>query len=611
MSFNKSQTKAINHLEGPALILAGPGSGKTLVITHRTQKLINEYGVNPSEILVITFTKAAALEMEERFIKINDGRKPPVSFGTFHSVFFKILKYAYNLSAANILGEVDKWIYIKEIIDSTEMDVSDESEFIAEVLSEISNVKSEMTDVEKYQAKSCPIEVFRKVFKEYDRKLKNKRNLDFDDMLVMCFKLLSERKDILNLWQNKYKYILIDEFQDINRVQYEVIKLLAMPENNLFIVGDDDQSIYRFRGAKPEIMLGFENEFSAAVKIVLDTNYRSTKEIVELSGKIIGNNKKRFSKHIISENTKGQTPDIKSYVNQTEESNGIINKIKEYVNLGYSHSDIAILYRTNMAAGNLIENLILNNMAFHLKDSIPSIYEHWISKDILTYIKISLGDNARGLFLKIMNRPKRYISREVLDEKIINLEAIKCIYSEKEYVLDKLEKLDYDLKFIKKLNPFSAINYIRHGVGYEDFLEEFSEKRRVNLRDLHQVLDEIQEKSKPFKTFQEWFLHIEDFNKQLKTRQKKKNNNTDSIEISTMHSSKGLEYKVVFIPDVNEGITPHNKAVLEEDIEEERRLFYVAVTRAKERLHISTIKERFGKDMEVSRFLEEVYVSKK
>lgn len=220
---------------------------------------------------------------------------------------------------------------------------------------------------------------------------------------------------------------------------------------------------------------------------------------------------------------------------------------------------------------------------------------------------MALGDKSRGAFLKIMNRPKRYISREVLSEPVVNIEAIKCIYSEKDYMLDKLEKLEYDLSFIKRLNPFSAINYIRHGVDYEEFLSEYSEYRKLNLKDLYLVLDELQEKSKPFKDFDEWFSHIDIYNKELKEIHRKKNIKIEGVEISTMHSSKGLEYKVVFIPDVNEGITPHSKAFTEEDLEEERRLFYVAVTRAKEKLHISSVKERFGKTMEVSRFVEQIF----
>ena len=279
--FSDAQSKAINHYTGPCLVLAGPGSGKTLVITHRTKNLIQNYQVNPSNILVITFTKAAATEMQERFDKLMDGQKLPVSFGTFHAVFFKILKYAYNYRAENILREDMKYRIIKELVDRENLDLEDEKEFIASIIAEIGNVKGDMIDIENYYSSNCSDEVFRRIYKGYDDRLRRKNMLDFDDMLIMCYELFRARKDILSAWQNKYQFILIDEFQDINRVQYEVMKMLAEPQNNLFIVGDDDQSIYRFRGARPEIMLNFEKDYPGSKRIVLDENYRCSGAVVK------------------------------------------------------------------------------------------------------------------------------------------------------------------------------------------------------------------------------------------------------------------------------------------------------------------------------------------
>lgn len=294
MSFNEAQSIAINHNKGPMLVLAGPGSGKTLVITRRTKKLIEDYGINPSEILVITFTKAAATEMQQRFFKLMENHKPSVTFGTFHGVFFKILKYAYGLNGSNIIREEQKLQFLREIIGRLELELDDESEFIADIISEISLVKGEMMDLNHYYSTSCSEDIFKKIYRSYEEKLRRGNLIDFDDMLVFTYELFKARADILSSWQKKYKYILIDEFQDINKIQYEIIRLMALPENNLFIVGDDDQSIYRFRGAKPEIMLNFQVDYADSKQVLLDQNYRSTKAIVEGALKVIKNNSKRL-----------------------------------------------------------------------------------------------------------------------------------------------------------------------------------------------------------------------------------------------------------------------------------------------------------------------------
>ena len=279
MSFNEAQISAINHNSGPAIVLAGPGSGKTTVITMRTKKLIEYYNVDPSKILVITFTKMAANEMKERFFKLMDGKKPPVTFGTYHAVFFTILKHAYNYNAKNVIREEQQREYIKRMISKYDLEIEDENELVSSVLGEISQLKGSRINPEVYYSINCPEDIFRSIFYEYDRELKRNRLIDFDDMLVYCYELLSKRPDILLAWQSKYHYILVDEFQDINKVQYDVIKLLVEKSRNIFIVGDDDQSIYGFRGAKPEIMLDFTKDFEDAAKINLDINYRSTSNI--------------------------------------------------------------------------------------------------------------------------------------------------------------------------------------------------------------------------------------------------------------------------------------------------------------------------------------------
>lgn len=611
MKYNLSQKEAICHGKGPMLVLAGPGSGKTAVITRRTKYLIEEHGVDPRNILVITFTKAAAEEMKERFYKIMGGVKLPVTFGTFHAVFFMMLKYAYHYDSNNIVREDQKKQYFREIIEKLDLEIEDEKDFIMGIESEISLVKGERMNLEHYYSTNCSEENFKKIYDEYDKRLRGANLIDFDDMLVLCYELLSERQDILKLWQDKYRYILIDEFQDINKVQYDIVKLLSKPEDNLFIVGDDDQSIYRFRGAKPEIMLNFHKDYLNTKKVLLDVNYRCSPAIVECGGKVIKNNKNRFPKKITTPKEPGSAVRIRGFNQLLEENKLIVEEILEYHKNGISFSEIAVLFRTNTQPRALLERLMEYNIPFRMKDNIPNIYEHWIASNIIDYIKIALGNRERGLFLRIANRPKRYINRDCLNNPTVEFSQIKKYYSDKYWMIERIEKMEYDIKLLQRMNPYAAIEYIRKGIGYEDYLKEYAEYRRINIEELMDTLGEIQETARNYLTFEEWFGHIEEYGKELQLQMRNnKNKDKDSVTMATMHSAKGLEYRVVFIIDVNEGIIPHRKALLEEDVEEERRMFYVAVTRAKEELHIYFAKSRYNKELEVSRFIGEIMLDK-
>ena len=604
--FSEAQSKAINHFTGPCLVLAGPGSGKTLVITHRTKNLIEQFQVNPSSILVITFTKAAAMEMQERFETLMNGQKLPVSFGTFHAVFFKILKYAYNYRAENILREEIKFRIIKELVERENLEIEDEKEFIASIISEIGNVKGDMINIDNYYSSNCSDEVFRRIYKGYEERLRRKNMIDFDDMLILCYELFKARTDILSAWQKKYQFILIEEFQDINRVQYEVMKMLAAPQDNLFIVGDDDQSIYRFRGARPEIMLNVEKDYKDTVRIVLDENYRCTGAVVNASCNLISHNENRFKKVIKASNDEGDPVEYKEFKSVAEENSRIIEDIRKHVEHGGKYSDIAVLFRTNIGPRFLVDKLMEYNMPFHMKDAMPNIYEHFIAKDIISYIKFAIGENTRENFLRIINKPNRYISREILRNEIVSIDELMAYFTDKRWMIERLDKLQFDLRMIKQMSPYAAINYIFQGVGYDDYLEEYADYRRMKAEELNEVRDELLQAAKEYKDFDEWFCHIEQYGKELEQQAVLNNRNENAVELSTMHSSKGLEYDIVYIIDAVEGVTPHSKAVLDEDIEEERRLFYVAATRAKHELHIFWIQERFNKPVDRSRFVKEM-----
>lgn len=602
--FNKGQMEAIRHFRGPALVLAGPGSGKTRVITYRTKYLIEQHRVEPSSILVITFTKAAAMEMKQRFQRMNDRKYVTVNFGTFHAVFFGILRHAYGYSVDNIIKEEQKMRFFKEEISHMNLEIEDEAEFIQNISGEISRVKNERKNILEYEALSCDARSFRKLFQNYDNLLRRQNLIDFDDMLVYTYELLTQRKDILKAWQNKFQYILIDETQDMNQLQYDIVKLLAAPKNNLFMVGDDDQSIYRFRGARPEIMLGFEKDYPEAKKIVLDTNYRSRKQIVELAMKLINHNENRFAKEVKASRAEGSPVVTAVFQNQKDEYDCMIEKILYYHRQGGNYSDIAVLCRTNRQPGAFAEKLMEYNIPFQMKDVIPNVYDHWIAKNVMTYLRLGKGSNKRSDLLQVLNKPLRYISRECLEDEIISWDVMLQYYEDKPWMCDRIETLEHDLKMMRNMNPYGAIHYIRHVIGYEQYLRDYALDHRLKVEELLEVLEEIQESAKEYETLEQWQKHIEEYGQNLEKQQRERENQ-DGVIICTMHSSKGLEFPIVFIPDANEGITPYQKAMLKEEIEEERRLFYVAMTRARELLYIFSIKERFHKPVEISRFVGE------
>ena len=610
-TFNREQEEAITHKGGPLMVLAGPGSGKTLVITYRVKWLIENAGVYPSNILVITFTRAAAEEMKKRFFMFDGMENAPVTFGTFHSIFFMILRYAYRYTAANIIREDVKRRYIKEMTENMELEIEDENEFLSGIINEISYVKGEMMSLSYYHSNNCSDELFAQIYEGYEKRLREENLIDFDDMLVFCYELLREREDIRTLWQNKFQHILIDEFQDINKVQYEIVRMLAGKGDHLFIVGDDDQSIYRFRGARPEIMLGFEKDYPEAKKVILNTNYRCSEEIVESAEHLISHNTKRFPKNMQAARGSKVPITFRNLKDAGEECTDILKGIRFYYKKGIPLEDMAVIFRTNTQPRLLVGRLMEYNIPFQMRDVIPNIFDHWIARNILTYIKLAMGNRDRKLFLQIMNRPKRYISRSMITEPQVDLKKLKQQTFGKKWLYEKIDKLEMDLYLLRKMEPYAAIQYIRNGIGYEDYMNEYAQFRRMNPDDLEEVLNQIQESAKEYHSFEEWFTYIESYGEELRKQMEAGRQQKSGVTLTTMHSSKGLEYEVVFVMDINEGVTPHKKAVKEADLEEESRLFYVAVTRAKTYLFLYSVKELYQKDAQISRYIGELRYDKK
>lgn len=607
--FNKSQIQAISHMDGPAMVLAGPGSGKTTVITHRIKNLIEKAEVRPENILVVTFTKAAAISMQKRFSTLmNGGKGQPVTFGTFHSVFYKILRKSRRYEATEILSERQKTDYIREIIGRYGISSNDISELSQNIINDIGNIKGNMLNAQEYEPSCCKKEDFIKVYNAYNLELKKDGKMDFDDILRECYLLLCENHTILEQWRELYKYILIDEFQDINRIQMNIIELLASPLNNIFVVGDDDQSIYGFRGARPEIMIEFKDYYPEAEFIVLNVNYRSTQSIINVAGRVIENNKTRLDKCAHANNNKDFQPDIRKFRNQVEELKFVVSKIKEYENQGISLSEMAILVRNNSQIQEISSFLKNRKIEAESGKHRSNIYNGMVAKDILSYVRGALkfdGTYFNEDLIYVLNKPQRYISRQVVLSVNMNISAVRRIYSK-----NNTDSFLFHIDMIRKLPPQAALSYIRKGAGYEEYLRLYAIENNIPMSGLLKQLEQLAQECSKFNTLEQWINSIDSAQNSEGQNFGKKSSveggTNNRINIMTMHGSKGLEFKAVFIVDANQGIIPTSKALRERDFEEERRLFYVAMTRAIDYLNVYAVEERLGCPIEVSMFVEEM-----
>lgn len=607
--FNKSQIQAISHMDGPAMVLAGPGSGKTTVITHRIKNLIEKAEVRPENILVVTFTKAAAISMQKRFSTLmNGGKGQPVTFGTFHSVFYKILRKSRRYEATEILSERQKTDYIREIIGRYGISSNDISELSQNIINDIGNIKGNMLNAQEYEPSCCKKEDFIKVYNAYNLELKKDGKMDFDDILRECYLLLCENHTILEQWRELYKYILIDEFQDINRIQMNIIELLASPLNNIFVVGDDDQSIYGFRGARPEIMIEFKDYYPEAELIVLNVNYRSTQSIINVAGRVIENNKTRLDKCAHANNDKDFQPDIRKFRNQVEELKFVVSKIKEYENQGISLSEMAILVRNNSQIQEISSFLKNRKIEAESGKYRSNVYNGMVAKDILSYVRGALkfdGTYFNEDLIYVLNKPQRYISRQVVLSVNMNISAVRRIYSK-----NNIDSFLFHIEMIRKLPPQAALSYIRKGAGYEEYLRLYAIENNIPMSGLLKQLEQLVQECSKFNTLEQWINSIDSAQNSEGQNFGKKSSGeggaNNRINIMTMHGSKGLEFKAVFIVDANQGIIPTSKALRERDFEEERRLFYVAITRAIDYLNIYAVEERLGCPIEVSMFVEEM-----
>jgi DNA helicase II / ATP-dependent DNA helicase PcrA len=621
-----NQAEAVTETEGSLLVLAGAGSGKTRVLTARTAYMLNVKNIEPNTIMLVTFTSKAAGEMKSRLLTYPHMSRDLINkvvTGTFHSIFYRILMFheGNNWSSERLLKK--EWQRDKILKEAgKEIDLS-EKEFAYDLaLQQISFWKNSLLQPDQVRAESDWEEKVVFLYKKYEE-FKTKENLfDFDDMLVGCYQLLSHNPSLLALYQNRFKYFLIDEFQDVNKVQYELIKLLSAKSKNVCAVGDDDQAIYSFRGSDPSYLLEFEKDFPSAKLVTLDQNYRSSHEIVSTANEMIAINKIRRQKKMKAQFTGSTPPSLIFPFDEEEEATMIVTDIQEKIAKGAKPSDFAILYRTNAGSRAIFERLAGSNLPFKIDLDTEAFYDRRIVKSVLSFLKLGFDEENLPAITEIL--PYLYLKQTVMKdlkaESILKdctiLEAISRIKTKHQFQEKKLKKAVQVIRSLKLKKPIDAIESIEKEIGFLEFLK----KRGNESNQLEKGSDDLKDlkvAAKNFDTIQSLLAHADHMaamNREIKNLSK---HFKEAITLSTIHRSKGLEYESVYILGAVDGSLPHDYALDSyrngdlTALEEERRLFYVAMTRAKQQLFISIQQTRRGKKSNPSRFLAPLIKNKR
>ena len=612
---NSEQKKAVTTTEGPLLVLAGAGSGKTRVLTTRIAYLIEELGINPENILAITFTNKAAKEMKERILTMLGPIAYKIQISTFHSFGLYLLKRHYSLLGYNhnftILDSDDALTIIKKIIKEMNLDPKEYNP--KAVRNKISGAKNELLDAEDYSkyANSSYEEVIVDIYRKYEKKLKSNNSFDFDDLLMMPLKLFRDYPNILKEYQEQYQYILVDEYQDTNEAQYIMVKMLAAKYKNICVVGDESQAIYSWRGANYKNILNFEKDYKNAKTILLEENYRSTKTILNAANDIIKNNKERKDKKLWTNNEEGIKIKYHRCYDEKDEANYIKDEIKKLINSGINKSDIAILYRTNAQSRNLEEAMLRENIPYKVIGSFY-FYNRREIKDLIAYLKLLYNSNDDVNLLRIINVPKRGIGLKTIENltskaMLNNCSIYDIIDSGKELqfknIIEELKQAKDVVTLTELIDLIIDKTGIKEELISENTLE--AEVRLENLEEFKSITRNFEEAS--------GLVSLEEFLEEISLVSdiEEHKNNSDVVTLMTIHSAKGLEFNNVFITGMEEGIFPHTNSFNEiSGIEEERRLCYVAVTRAKQKLYIVNARKRmlFGQENynPPSRFISEI-----
>ena len=623
MELSKSQEEAVKTIDGQVILISCPGSGKTSTVVRRVKYMVDQ-GIPPTSILVLTFSKAAAMEMKERFLKLPGGNmetEKNVWFSTIHSFCYNVLAPAYKLTSQNILLETEGWMIVRRGLEALKkkgtlkMEIRDYGEFTSSCIREISMVNNNGVDWNSYRAETCPTKEFHAIYDLYEEEKRNLGKIDYDDMLRMCLELLSNRPEYLEFYRNRFRYLIIDEYQDTNFLQRDILYLLAggSEKANICVVGDDDQSIYKFRGAKPEIMLNFAESYPSCKQIYMDVNYRSRPFIVNCAKRLIEHNTVRFEKDIKPFKDGTGIVETSFAKNSSLEVANLVKKLESVHQNGIPYEDMAVLYRNNKQAGFLSLMLLGNNIPFHSNDAVQSPYKHWIFSDIMAFYRMAEGIGTKQDFIQILNKPNRFLPPQIFrdidphDEKA----AIRAVsnsgleYWKIQRGRTELHDFYLNLKMMKGTDPVRLLDLIDGMAGYRAYLKSYAQYRNMDETELTEVIKSylLDIKEPQISSMDGWIEYAKQVNAKIDRINSEKGKKT-GITISTMHKSKGLEWDVVFLFGANEGTIPSSKAKNREAVEEERRLFYVAATRAKEQLYISYVKDENGNGTK-SRFITE------
>ncbi len=614
-SLNDKQKEAVLYNDGPLLIIAGAGAGKTKTLTTKIAYLIEEENVHPYNILAITFTNKAAKEMKDRIHLLIGDEAKKIQVSTFHSFGLKLLRENYEQLGydANfvIMDSDDSLTVVKKILKDMNLDPKIYNP--RAIRNKISSCKNEMMSPEAYEkfAVSDYEKIVHEVYKKYEIKLQRNNSVDFDDLLLLPIELFKKNPDTLNKYQDLYKYLLIDEYQDTNEAQYILTKLLCAKNRKITCVGDDSQSIYSFRGANYKNILNFEKDYPDAKTILLEENYRSTSTILDAANQVIKNNIQRKDKNLWTNRGVGEKIKYYRAFNERDEAQYVIRKVKELVNRGTEYQDISVLYRTNAQSRVLEEEMLKENLPYRVIGSFY-FYSRKEIKDLIAYLRLIHNSKDNVSLLRVINTPKRGIGLKTIENltERADLEGISmydAITSGKELefknTIEKLKAISEDLTLTELIDKVLDASGLRAELEAEKSLE--AEVRLENLEEFKSITKSFEER--------EGLISLEDFLLEISliSDVEEYKDDPNRISLMTVHSVKGLEFNHVFVVGMEEGIFPHMNSLMENsELEEERRLCYVAITRAKDDLHLVNARRRtlFGKEQinPVSRFIGEI-----
>ena len=601
MAFTKEQEKAISSQARAVLVVAGPGSGKTTVLTERLVYLLKN-ATDSGSCLLLSFTRASSKEMALRFRKRGLSGVSP-HFSTIHALCLSLLKEGRGVGKENLVDLYEKMDWISRYFLEQGIAREEVEELLPNYCNQISYFKS-ITEEERLAfLREEKNENFLPLFQYYEMMRKKRSKLDFEDLLIEVLLELQKNTDLAELWKRRYTHILVDEFQDLSLIQYAILKGLAERGASLFVVGDEDQSIYGFRGASPDILFRFEKDFPFCEKIFLQDNFRSKEEIVELSSRLIGKNKERFRKNLFGRQGRGGRAKYYIVESTAEEGRLIAEHVETCLKEGCRPEEIAILFRSKNQIPALLPEFLERNIPVVVYEEVNNVFQHFIGKDILAYLRLGMNPENGSDLIQILSKPYRGLRREKILHENAGLKDLRdSVKTDREH--RAVAALEMQLRTLSKFSPKEAVLFIRKEIGYEKYLEDFAKKKNRDFTEWWDSLEEMTSMSENYPDLESFFRFITEFNR--KALEKRRSEEGKGVRFMTYHSAKGLEFDEVFLPDCIEGVIPDGRAKKQGELEEERRSFYVALTRARKGIHIYVTKTRYSKKTVPSRFIPEL-----